>query len=116
MFDRFTSTAKEVVVEAQERARALGHDHIGTEHLLLGLVVTEPSAAAVLADLDLPAARLGVQLLAMLDRSRHPPRASGTRLAVLLPAAATPNTATLAISAPTRANHTVASALSTCRT
>jgi ATP-dependent Clp protease ATP-binding subunit ClpA len=74
VFDRFTSTAREVVVEAQEQARALGHGHIGSEHLLLGIVVTEPSAAtAVLADLDLPAAQLGEQLLAMLDHSKQPP-------------------------------------------
>ena len=36
MFERFTDTAREVVVEAQGEARALGHGRIGTEHLLLG--------------------------------------------------------------------------------
>jgi ATP-dependent Clp protease ATP-binding subunit ClpC len=38
MFERFTDRARRVVVEAQQQARALGHDYIGTEHLLLGLI------------------------------------------------------------------------------
>ena len=38
MFERFTDRARRVVVEAQQEARALGHDYIGTEHLLLGLI------------------------------------------------------------------------------
>jgi len=38
MFQRFTDRARRVVVLAQEEARTLGHDFIGTEHLLLGLV------------------------------------------------------------------------------
>ena len=38
MFERFSDRARRVVVAAQEEARALGHDHIGTEHLLLGLI------------------------------------------------------------------------------
>jgi ATP-dependent Clp protease ATP-binding subunit ClpC len=38
MFERFTDRARRVVVQAQSEARALGHDYIGTEHLLLGLL------------------------------------------------------------------------------
>ncbi|MFL6053315.1 MAG: Clp protease N-terminal domain-containing protein [Actinoallomurus sp.] len=38
MLERFTDTARRVVVHAQEEARALEHGHIGTEHLLLGLL------------------------------------------------------------------------------
>jgi ATP-dependent Clp protease ATP-binding subunit ClpC len=38
MFERFSDRARRVVVEAQHEARALGHDYIGTEHLLLGLI------------------------------------------------------------------------------
>jgi ATP-dependent Clp protease ATP-binding subunit ClpC len=37
MFERFTDRARRVMVLAQEEARMLGHDHIGTEHILLGL-------------------------------------------------------------------------------
>ena len=38
MFNRFTREAREVVVGAQQEARILRHDRIGTEHLLLGLL------------------------------------------------------------------------------
>ncbi|EQD41210.1 negative regulator of genetic competence ClpC/mecB [mine drainage metagenome] len=38
MFERFTDRARRVLVLAQESARLLGHDYIGTEHILLGLV------------------------------------------------------------------------------
>jgi ATP-dependent Clp protease ATP-binding subunit ClpC len=38
MFERFTDRARRVVVLAQEEARMLNHDYIGTEHLLLGLI------------------------------------------------------------------------------
>jgi ATP-dependent Clp protease ATP-binding subunit ClpC len=38
VFEKFTDRARRVVVRAQEEARALNHDFIGTEHILLGLV------------------------------------------------------------------------------
>ena len=38
MFERFSDRARRVVVLAQDEARDLGHDYIGTEHLLLGLL------------------------------------------------------------------------------
>ena len=38
MFERFTDRARQVIVLAQEEARRLGHDWVGTEHILLGLV------------------------------------------------------------------------------
>ncbi|MEU9888255.1 Clp protease N-terminal domain-containing protein [Sphaerisporangium sp. NPDC051011] len=43
MFERFTADARLTVVQAQEEARVLGHDHIGTEHLLLALLRPNPS-------------------------------------------------------------------------
>ncbi|GIH99853.1 hypothetical protein Pta02_18620 [Planobispora takensis] len=46
MFERFTDRARRVVVLAQEEARRLSHNYIGTEHLLLGLVGEEDGAAA----------------------------------------------------------------------
>ncbi len=46
MFERFTERARQVVVLAQEEARALQHDYIGTEHLLLGLLREEEGIAA----------------------------------------------------------------------
>jgi hypothetical protein len=38
LFERFTDRSRRVVVSAQEEARLLNHDYIGTEHLLLGLI------------------------------------------------------------------------------
>ncbi len=38
MFERFTDLARRVVVLAQEEARMLNHNYIGTEHILLGLI------------------------------------------------------------------------------
>ena len=45
MFEKFTDRARRVVVLAQEEARLLGHQYIGTEHLLLGLVHETDSVA-----------------------------------------------------------------------
>jgi ATP-dependent Clp protease ATP-binding subunit ClpC len=38
LFERFTEHARQVVVLAQEEARTLKHDHVGAEHILLGLL------------------------------------------------------------------------------
>jgi ATP-dependent Clp protease ATP-binding subunit ClpA len=46
MFERFTERARRVVVLAQEEARMLGHSHIGSEHLLLGLMDEQSGIAA----------------------------------------------------------------------
>ena len=46
MFERFTDRARRVVVLAQDEARLLDHNHIGTEHLLLGLVHEGEGVAA----------------------------------------------------------------------
>jgi ATP-dependent Clp protease ATP-binding subunit ClpA len=45
VFERFTERARQVVVHAQDEARALKHNYIGTEHLLLGLLRDEESLA-----------------------------------------------------------------------
>jgi ATP-dependent Clp protease ATP-binding subunit ClpC len=46
MFERFTEGARQVVVLAQEEARTIGRDYIGTEHLLLGLLREQHGVAA----------------------------------------------------------------------
>ena len=46
MFERFTDQARRVVVLAQEEARTLGHNYIGTEHILLGLLSEREGLAA----------------------------------------------------------------------
>jgi hypothetical protein len=56
MFERFTDGARRVVVLAQEEARLLNHNYIGTEHILLGLVHEGQGVAATALE------RLGVSL------------------------------------------------------
>lgn len=46
MFERFTDRARRVIVLAQEEARTLQHNYIGTEHLLLGLIREGEGVAA----------------------------------------------------------------------
>jgi hypothetical protein len=46
MFERFTDRARRVVVLAQEEARLLNHNYIGTEHILLGLIHEGDGVAA----------------------------------------------------------------------
>jgi ATP-dependent Clp protease ATP-binding subunit ClpC len=46
MFERFTDRARRVVVLAQEEARTLNHDYIGTEHILLALIRESGGIAA----------------------------------------------------------------------
>jgi len=46
MFERFTARARRAVVNAQQEARELNHNYIGTEHLLLGLMREPESVAA----------------------------------------------------------------------
>jgi ATP-dependent Clp protease ATP-binding subunit ClpC len=54
VFERFTERARQVVVLAQEEARALKHNYIGTEHILLGLIREEEGLAArVLESFDI---------------------------------------------------------------
>jgi ATP-dependent Clp protease ATP-binding subunit ClpC len=64
MFEYFTETAIAVIIAAQEEARRLGHNFVGTEQILLGLVKQNNSiAATVLKDLGvtLEAARKAVE-------------------------------------------------------
>ena len=51
MFERFTDRARRVVVLAQDEARNLNHNYIGTEHLLLGLITEGEGVAAKALDM-----------------------------------------------------------------
>jgi ATP-dependent Clp protease ATP-binding subunit ClpC len=63
MFERFTERARQVVVLAQDEARALRHNYIGTEHLLLGLLrEQEGIAARVLDSLGITIGEVRVQV------------------------------------------------------
>ena len=62
MFERFTDRARRVVVLAQEEARNLNHNYIGTEHLLLGLIHEGEGVAPMVLE------SLGVSLEAVRAR------------------------------------------------
>ena len=68
MFERFTERARQVVVLAQDEARTLKHNYIGTEHILLGLVrENEGVAARILLDFDADADTIRDEMLRMLS-------------------------------------------------
>lgn len=70
MFERFTAAARETVVQAQVRARELGHGSIGPEHLLLGVLAdTAGPAARALAAEGLDEATVHERVVAR-DRAR----------------------------------------------
>src|SRR5689334_8611950 len=63
VFERFTDRSRRVVVLAQEEARMLNHNYIGTEHLLVGLVHEgEGVAAAALVGLGVTLGRVREQV------------------------------------------------------
>ena len=63
MFERFGEDARQVVVLAQDEARALKHNDIGTEHILLGLLREEEGLAArVLESLDITVEEVRAQI------------------------------------------------------
>src|SRR5919107_2169275 len=68
MFERFTDRARRVVVLAQEEALQLGHNYIGTEHILLGLIREgEGVAAQVLVKLGADLNRVRQQVIQLLS-------------------------------------------------
>jgi ATP-dependent Clp protease ATP-binding subunit ClpA len=69
MFERFTERARRVVVYAQEEARELSHNYIGTEHLLLGLL-REPESVAgrALAALEISLDAVRAQVVEIIGR------------------------------------------------
>lgn len=46
MFERYTDDARDVMSRARQEAQKFGHDHIGTEHILLGLIEVKAGIAA----------------------------------------------------------------------
>jgi ATP-dependent Clp protease ATP-binding subunit ClpA len=68
MFERFTDRARQVAVDAQVSARRLGHGHVGTEHLLLGLLHGDGIGARVLGGLGVTSAAVEREVLAEIGR------------------------------------------------
>lgn len=70
MFERFTDQARRAVVMAQEEARQLQHNYIGTEHLLLGLISGDPDGfpARLLQGIGLPLDEARREVVAIVGR------------------------------------------------
>src|SRR6202140_4549492 len=80
MFERFTDRARRVVVLAQEEARMLNHNYIGTEHILLGLIHGgEGGAEKALESLGLSLEAVHQQV-GETNRQRQPPPSRHIRL------------------------------------
>ncbi|WP_084039148.1 ATP-dependent Clp protease ATP-binding subunit [Demequina sp. NBRC 110053] len=74
MFERFTDRARRVVVLAQEEARMLNHNYIGTEHILLGLVREgEGVAAKALEAMDISLNGVREQVQEIIGEGSHAP-------------------------------------------
>jgi ClpA/ClpB-like protein/UvrB/UvrC motif-containing protein len=69
MFERFTERARQVVVLAQDEARALKHNYIGTEHLLLGVLREEEGLGArALESLDITIEEVRAQVARIIGQ------------------------------------------------
>lgn len=69
MLDRFTDRARKVLFLAQQEAQRLGHNYIGTEHLLLGLVQEGGGVAAkALQSLDISLERVRQEVESLIGR------------------------------------------------
>src|SRR5881396_448564 len=74
MFERFTDRARRVVVLAQEEARMLNHNYIGTEHVLLGLIHEgEGVAAKALQSLNISLDAVRAQVEQIIGRGQSAP-------------------------------------------
>jgi ATP-dependent Clp protease ATP-binding subunit ClpC len=74
MFERFTERARRVVVFAQEEARELNHNYIGTEHLLLGLLRDSGSVAdRALRELEISQDAVREQVIEVIGRGKQAP-------------------------------------------
>jgi hypothetical protein len=74
MFERFTDRARRVVALAQEEAKRLNHNYIGTEHILLGLIGEGDGVAAkALESLDISLDVVRQQVEEMIGRGQQAP-------------------------------------------
>ncbi|MDY5137180.1 ATP-dependent Clp protease ATP-binding subunit [Actinotignum sanguinis] len=74
MFERFTDRARRVIVLAQEEARNLKHNYLGTEHILLGLIREgEGVAAKALEALGVTLESVRTQVIDIIGEGQEPP-------------------------------------------
>ena len=83
MFERFTDRARHALVVAQSEAIGFGHNYLGTEHLLLGLLDGEGVAARVLRDAGITAADVRSAVVARIGTTLDPAIADSDALAAI---------------------------------
>jgi len=77
MFDRFTDRSRRVLILAQDEARELAHDYIGTEHLLLGMIrEADGVAAKVLGQMGASYDKVRERATTSVDSTIEPSRGS----------------------------------------
>lgn len=86
MFEKFTERSRKVMALAKDEARTLNHGHLGTEHVLLGLIAEDGGVASVILKhlgVDLTKARAHIERLrqqeAPVDGKRKPYETPGFR-------------------------------------
>lgn len=73
MFERFTEDARNIVVLAQRESRALAHSYIGSEHLLLGLVLDRGITGKAFADLEITYEAVTEKIVEIIGRGNVTP-------------------------------------------
>jgi ATP-dependent Clp protease ATP-binding subunit ClpC len=74
MWEPFTEHARRCIVLAQEAAQSLGHAHIGTEHILLGILEEGDSLGAqALIEHGLTTAKARIEIELIVGTAAHPP-------------------------------------------
>jgi ATP-dependent Clp protease ATP-binding subunit ClpA len=72
MLERFTDSARHLLVQAQHEARGLGHNYIGCEHLLLAATRAAEPAGAVLRDQGVTPERVEAEIVRTVGRGQAP--------------------------------------------
>ena len=69
MYEKFTDRSRKVMALAEDEARRLNHEHLGTEHVLLALIAEDSGVAAnILKDLDFDLAKARDQVERLVQR------------------------------------------------
>jgi hypothetical protein len=74
VFERFSDAARCTVVLALEQARLLRHGYIGTEHVLLGLLDEDNTAARILREMEVHPAEVRRRVVEVVGKGRRQPR------------------------------------------
>jgi len=87
MFERFTDHARGVMAQANEQARRFGHDHIGTEHIFLGLLKQDAGTGAqILKDRGVDAEKMLLEIEQLLQLRGKPEPLAESKLPATAPA------------------------------